>query len=334
MITYYVTGISGHLGRNIALEILKQKDVQIVGLVLPHEKIVSFNDNRVSFVKGNILNKEEIRAFYQTKRSAVNYVIHAAGLISIYKKKDPLVENVNVLGTKYALDTALECKMDKFVYVSSVDALKWEKNKIISEPSSFNKKDVIGVYAESKAEASQYVLSKKDNIWVSIVMPSALVGPFDYLKGPLNYVLYKYLIGKLKVIVTGGYDLVDVRDVASGIVSSLNINESGHSYILSGEKIKISSLIKLCNEITHSGSYRFIFPTWLVKIFAPFLELIYKLKGKKPLFTAHSMTCLKANPTYSHTKAEQMLGYTSRPLIETLKDTFMWIDEHIEVYQK
>lgn len=333
MITYYVTGITGHLGRNIALELLKKQNVQIVGLVLPHEKIVSFNDNRVTFVKGNILNKEEIRAFYQTNRSSINYVIHAAGLISIYKKKDPLVVSVNVIGTKNVLNTAIECKMDKFIYISSVDALKWEKNKIISEPSSFNKKDVIGVYAKSKAEASEYVLSKKDNIWVSIVIPSALVGPDDYLKGPLNYVLYRYLKGKLKAIVKGGYDLVDVRDVAYGAVNSFNIDESGHSYILSGEKISISSLVKVCNQITNSCSSRFILPTWLVKIFAPLLELIYKSKGKKPLFTAHSMTILKANPTYSSNKAKELLGYKSRPLIETLKDTFMWIDEHLEVYQ-
>ena len=45
------------------------------------------------------------------------------------------------------------------------------------------------------------------------------------------------------------------------------------------------------------------------------------------------MTILKANPTYSSNKAKELLGYKSRPLIETLKDTFMWIDEHLEVYQ-
>ncbi len=332
MITYYITGISGHLGRNIVCEILKQKDVLIVGLVLPNEEIMPFNDSRVSLVKGNILNKEDISNFYKTNRSSLNYVIHAAGLISIYKKKDPLVELVNVSGTKNALDMALICHMDKFVYISSVDAIKGEKNKIIREPSSFNKNDVIGVYAESKAEASEYVLSKKDKIWVNVIMPSALLGPLDYLKGPLNYVLYKYLKGKLKIIVTGGYDLVDVRDVSYGIISSLNVKESGHSYILSGNKVKISSLIKLCNEITHTGSYRLILPTWLVKIFAPFLELLYKIKRKKPLFTSHSMTCLKANPTYSHDKATRLLNYSARPLRETLSDTFDWIKKHLEVY--
>lgn len=332
MNTYFITGGTGHLGRSIILEILSRtKEDKIVCMTLPSDNYVPFIDpnNQISYVKGNILNKEDVDKFLSTSRGDKNYLIHCAGLILIYKKKDPKVYEVNINGTKNMMDSALAKKIDKFIYISSVDAIKKPpKGEVVKEPDTFNEEDVEGVYGKSKAIATNLVLSYNEKgLKTFSIHPSALFGPNDYYKGPINSALTKFYNGKLKAIVTGGYDLVDVRDVARGIVNSLDLGKENNSYILSGYQLKIKELIKLSSKVTGKSSYKICLSAKFVKIFAPLLELFYKIRHKKPLFTAYSMDCLHQNYNYTNAKAKRELNYSLTPLENSLKDTFSWIEE-------
>ena len=155
MITYYVTGASGHLGHNVIFSIksyhhLHQiEDYRIVIFSLPNDKYLDFDEQlneKIEIVYGNILNKDDCLKFLSVSKGDKNFLIHLAGLISIYKKKDDKVYNVNINGTKNLLDASLTNKIDKFIYISSVDAIKKpSKKEIVKEPDSFNEKDVKGV---------------------------------------------------------------------------------------------------------------------------------------------------------------------------------------------
>ena len=50
--------------------------------------------------------------------------------------------------------------------------------------------------------------------------PPVFLGPFDYGHGHLTQMVEDYLNGRLKACVRGGYDFVDVRDVADGIIAA------------------------------------------------------------------------------------------------------------------
>lgn len=53
------------LGRNVTIELLKQKDIQIVGFVLPNEKNLEFYEQHknIVLIRGNILSKEDVNNF-------------------------------------------------------------------------------------------------------------------------------------------------------------------------------------------------------------------------------------------------------------------------------
>ena len=154
METYYISGGTGHLGRNIVLELLKKENINIVILVLKNDHNRNFIDpsKKITFVEGDVLDTESLDTFFNTKRSDINYCIHAAGLISIYKKHDEKVFNVNTIGTKNMVDLALKNKIDKFVYISSVDCITKPKKGEIVEPRYYDE-NIKGVYAKSKAIA-------------------------------------------------------------------------------------------------------------------------------------------------------------------------------------
>ena len=324
METYYITGGTGHLGKNIVIELLKKENINIVILVLKDDKHRNFIDpsKKITFVEGDVLDTESLDIFFNTKRSDINYCIHAAGLISIYKKRDEKVFKVNTEGTKNMVDLALKNKIDKFIYVSSVDCITKPKKGEIVEPRYYDE-TMRGVYAQSKAIASNYCLNSDLN--TIIVHPSAILGREDPFGGPINTALKMYLKGKLKTIVDGGYNLVDVRDVARGIVNAIDYGVNNENYILSGTNITIKELIDLSSKITHLPSYKRCVSTNLVKIVSPILELYSKLAKKKPLFTAYSMDCLKQNYNYSSEKAKNEIHYTITPIEETLKDTFEFL---------
>ena len=327
MRNYFITGLSGYLGHALLDILNKEKDVRIFALVLPQDK---YRDElikrKVEVNEGDLLSKEDVSYFLSHKVEGEKIVIHIAGRISTVKKGDPLTTKINVEGTKNVLDRSIESHIDKFIYISSVDALDRRKDKeLIYEQDEYHVDKVDGVYSKSKAEANNYILSKKDDIHTVIIMPSALIGPNDTFHSPINDAIRLYLKGKMPSIVSGGYNLVDVRDVARGIYEASNKAKRNESYILGGTYLSVKELFTICSEISSKKPIKLVIPHFIIKLISPFIELSAKIKKKKPLFTGFSMDCLKQNSRYSSQKAIDELGYKIRDIKESIKDTITYI---------
>jgi len=330
MLNVFITGISGFVGSHVVDKLLAREDIKIFGLILPKDKNLPFLKNpKIKLIEGDILSKESVYNFLNQNVEGNRIVIHIAGMISVYKKNDPLAYNINVNGTINMVDVSIEMGIERFIYISSVDSLnRKEPGMLVKEQDSYNKDEVIGVYSKSKAHANQYILDKcKECGFPGIILcPSAILGPDDPFMAPINQSLDKYYHKKLPAIVKGGYDLVDVRDVAEGIVLAMDKGNIGQSYLLTGTSISLVDLFKLCGQILKRKPVRIIIPYFVIYIISPFIELFAKMRHKRPLFTSFSMSCLKQNPNYSHQKASDELGYIHRDLKGSLVDTFAWIE--------
>ena len=330
MKTYFITGISGFLGRNLTIELLKQKDNQIVGLVLPNEKNLKFYEqyDSVTLLRGNILNKDEVLQFLSIPTNGDKYLIHAAGKISVYKKNDPLTTEINVVGTRNVIDACINKGFKKVVYVSSVDSVPKRKgNDVIYEPEEYDINKVDGVYSKSKVQANNIVLDavKNSGLDACIVLPSAIMGPNDPFNAPINSAIKKFLNNKLPAITKGGYNIVDVRDVAKGILLALENSKPGEPYFLTGRYVSVKELIEIAGKEANKKPVKNKVPHFVIKIVSPFIEAHAKAHHKAPLFTGFSMDCLMQNSNYSCDKARKELGYEPRPLEETMKDTINWM---------
>ena len=333
MNTYYITGISGFLGRNIVRQLNSQKDVQIIGLVFPNEKGIDDlrEQENITLIEGNILHHDEVEKFLSYPSKGNKIIIHAAGKISVYKKGDPMTTNINVEGTKVMVDTALKVGCDRFIYVSSVDSLDKRKgNDVIHEQNIYDIDKVDGVYSKSKVQANNYVLDAYRNkgLPAIIVLPSALIGPYDPFNSPINFAIKRFLKGKLPALVKGQYNVADIRDVAKGIVDASISGKIGESYILCGPLvITMLDLVNKVAEIEHKKPIKLLVPIWLVKLGSPFIELAAKIKKKSPLFTGFSMDCLQQNSNYSYEKANKDFNYSPRDIDTTMIDLVNWMKE-------
>lgn len=139
-----------------------------------------------------------------------------------------------------------------------------------------------------------------------------------------------FLKGKLPFAVRGGYDFVDVRDVASGILGCAMSGKSGEGYILSGRYITIKEMLDIIGKAAGLRHRPLCLPLGLAKLAAPYYEKRC-IRKKKPLFfTPYSIAVLGSNGYFSHKKAAGVLSYKPRPIEETLRDMTEWLRQQEE----
>lgn len=320
---YIITGAKGHLASTI-IRYLQGTDCLIRGLILPSE---SGEDNsQIKYYKGDITKLETLDVIFADSSDYETIVIHAAGIISISSEVTPALYNVNVQGTKNIITQCKKYNVKRLLYVSSVHAIpEPDKISVIEEVSHFNKESVVGAYAKTKAEASQAVVDAiKEGMDAVIVHPSGIVGPYDQGNNHIVQLVQNYLSGKLPAGVTGGYDFVDVRDVAQGCINAAIKGKSGECYILSNRYCTVKELLEFM-RIATNGHKKICFPLGIAKAFAPIFEGVAKITHKRPLFTKYSLHTMESNGHFCHDKATAEFGYHPRDMKQTIADTIAWI---------
>ena len=320
---FLLTGAYGHLG-NVLVRQLLDKGARVRALIHPRD----LSDERYQFpielVRGDLKSRESLKAAFSHKPNEEIVVIHMASIVStmlgVFKK----LYKTNVVGTKNLLDLSVEAGARRFLYVSSVHALtELPHGQVQSERTDFDAKCVIGSYAKSKAMASRYVYSYRNRLDIVIVHPSGIIGPGDYIHSPTNQVFFDFLSGKLPAIIKGGYDFVDVRDVANGIVNAITKGISGENYLLTGNYLTVAHMIGIMAAFAKKKVPKTL-PLWVAKMVSPFVEAHAKLWRKRPLFTPYSLYTTSANGLFCHDKADRELGYSTRPIEETIADLYRW----------
>ena len=322
---YLITGATGFLGRAVAEELVRRK-AQVHALVLHDDPYTDLLPKEVRTVIGDVCDKSSLSDFFADADSRT-CVIHCAGIVSVASRPGPRLYQVNVGGTWKVLRQCMEHDVGKMVYVSSVHAIP-EKSKgcIISEDCEFSPGLVDGDYAKSKAAATELVFDAAERgLNASIVFPSGIIGPGDLQGGSFTSMAKSFLSGKLPFAVRGGYDFVDVRDVARGILACSESGEPGKGYILSGCYVTIRRMLQLVGKAAKLKYRSICLPLGLARLAAPYYER-RSLRERKPLFfTPYSVSVLASNGQFSHAAASECFAYHPRPLEETLRDMTAWL---------
>ncbi len=195
--------------------------------------------------EGDVRDRESLRPLFEGGGESPLYLIHTAGLIDIGKEVSPALYAVNVEGTKNLLALCAEYQVERMVYVSSVHAIpEGGERTVLREINCFSAEQVVGGYAKTKAEATEAVLdAARAGLSAVVVQPSGILGPYDTSGNHLVQMVGDYLRGKLPACVRGGYDFVDVRDVAAGCLSALTRGRAGECYILSNRRYELREVL-------------------------------------------------------------------------------------------
>ena len=327
-----VTGASGHLGGTI-IRILAKADCAVRGLLLPSDDAPEIYG--AEYFRGDVRDIGSLSGLFEGIEDFETYVIHTAGIVDISDRVTPAMYAVNVTGTKNMIAMCMRRGVKRLVYVSSVHAIPEKKNsQAQAEVEAFSPELVLGGYAKTKAEATQAVLDAvKYGLDAVVIHPSGIIGPFDNSGNHLVQMFVDFVNDHLPACVTGGYDLVDVRDVAQGCIDACEKGVTGECYILSNKRYEIRDLLKLIKR-DRGRKKLIVLPNWVAKALIPFLTLHAKRLKIRPLITRYSLHTLKSNSNFSHDKASKTLGYEPRDINLTLSDMTDWIKNKRKVKVK
>jgi dihydroflavonol-4-reductase len=317
---WLVTGATGHIG-NVLVRKLIERGEKVRALVLPNECRAPIRGLEIETIEGDILNQESLfKSMHQVKG-----IFHLAGVISIMPGKNELVRQVNIEGTKNILKVAEEVKVGKFIYTSSIHAIKRVAAGVIDERLPYDPENPYGEYDRAKAEATLEVQqAARAGLEAVIVCPTGVIGPYDFRGSLMGDVIREAAVSKPTLYVDGAYDFVDVRDVADGLIAAAEKGRKGQSYILSGQKISVRYLLETVREITGSHFFQMKVPFDLAKIASMFTPMYYSHAKITPRFTPYSLEVLRSNSNISHAKASRELDYRPRPLYDSIHDTVKW----------
>ena len=323
---YIITGANGFLGNNIVRLLEKNNENEIRALVLPNDKIDALKGLKCEKFLGDVTKIETLKDIFNIDESIKEktniYVIHCASIVYLDSKYNERVYQVNVEGTKNIIKKTKEINA-KLIYVSSVHAIEEKLNhEVMDENASFDPDKIVGLYAKTKAETTRYVFNevKNNNLNACVVFPSGLLGVNDFTNTNMTVLIKKILNEKVPLLTEGGYDFVDVRDVARGVINACTKGKKGEGYILSGEYVTIKKIADLVCEYGKAKPIKKVISINIVKNIACLFELYYRLRKTTPLFTRYSLYTLNANSNFTNAKAKKDLDYQTRNIKYTIKD--------------
>jgi dihydroflavonol-4-reductase len=245
--------------------------------------------------------------------------------------RDPdAMYRANVDGTRAVLTAAASAGVERIVYTSSVATLGIRSDGTPSDedtPSSLA--DMVGHYKRSKflAEEAAQALAR-DGAPVVIVNPSTPVGPGDVKPTPTGRIIVDALSGRMPAYVDTGLNIVHVDDVAEGHLLAYERGAVGRRYILGGTNLTLREILGSLAEIAGRPAPRIELPHAAVLPVAYAAEAWARVTGKEPLTTVDGVRLSRKRMFFSSTRAEQELGYRTKPAGCAFRDAAGWFQTH------
>lgn len=325
---YLVTGAAGFLGSNICAQLLERGD-RVRAFVLEGDKAAQYIPKDVEVFYGNLCNKSSLEPFFTVEEGVKTICIHVASMVTVNPYYRKLVLDVNVGGTENIVDMCLEHEeCQKLVYVGSTGGIpELPHGEKIKEVKETNLDDVQGWYSKSKAMAANNVFTaiNQRGLKACVVYPTGIFGPNDYAISETTSTIIKIIKGEMPVGIDGSFNIVDVRDLAAGCISAADNGRVGEGYILGNDVIRFKTLNKIIAQEAGCKPIKFFLPISIAERIAKQMEKRAAKSGDVPMMTTFSVYNLKRNNQFDYSKAEQELGYTTRPIVETLRDQIAWL---------
>lgn len=329
--TVLVTGITGFIAKQVALEYLKAgykvrgtlRSMKKSGMV--SETLARHIDiSGLEFAEADLLSDSG----WNEAMEGCDCVAHVASPVPLAQPEDenelirPAVE-----GTLTVLRAADNAGVARFVHTSSVAAIAIGHNKSVFNEDDWSNLDQPGAspYVKSKTlaekAAREYVATQSSAMHYSSINPSYVFGPpLDEDISASVEVIGMLLAGKYPGAPRLNFASVDVRDVARmHVLASETPEPSGGRYIASSDALWIIEIARALREKLGSDARkvpRFELPDFIVRIVAKFDPAVRSVLPDLGLERRYDTTRTREALGIKFIPAEEAVVETARKLLE------------------
>jgi nucleoside-diphosphate-sugar epimerase len=316
----FVTGGTGFIGGEVARQLRARGD-GVACLVRNPGKAAKLNDLGCELVSGDLGDERAMRQ----GMAGCDAVIHAAAVyeVGIPASERPAMREANVGGTERVMKVALEEKIPRIVYVSTVGIFGNTHGRVVDESYRNPETDFTSYYEETKLEAHKLVEQMVDEqgLPAIIVQPGGVYGPDD--TSQVADLMEQFFAGKLPLLPFPefGICMSHVADIAGGILLALDKGGLGEAYVISGPVTTMRETIETMARVSGRKAPKRALPTALMKAMIPIGPLVGKIMGQPP--NLRELISSADNVTFwaGYDKAERELGYSPRGIEEGLRQT-------------
>jgi dihydroflavonol-4-reductase len=316
-----VTGASGFVGSHTA-RLLANAGRKVRVLLRPTSDTRAMQGLPVEVYHGDVLDPASLRTAMEGCSSVFYSVVDARFWLT---DTTPLYRN-NVEGLRNAMDVALDCSIERFIFTSTMGTLGINPNGPVTEDIPFNWLDKAPPYILARLEAENILLAycrNKGLPGIALCIANTY-GPEDYQPTPHGGMLWKVANGEAGATVDTAAPTVDIRDAAQAAVLAETHGRVGERYIIANEFIRNRDFYAIAAALGGHKPPRLI-PLQVAYAIAWIAERVFKLLGKTDyLLRTDAVYLSNVFKEMDNSKARRELHWNPRPIVETVKDAVDW----------
>jgi len=322
-----VTGGTGLLGSHLLLDLVKSgRQVRAIKRSTSNlsmvRKVFSYYVSNPDELAGKIeWTNADLMDFgaMEDALQGITEIYHVGAVVSFYPKDHKAMLKVNIEGTANLVNLAIQNKVEKFCYVSSVATLgRAENNDVSTEETYWVPSKKNSVYSISKYGAEREVWrGMEEGLNAVIINPSVIMGPGFWQD---NSGLFRLVDEGLKYYTRGINGYVDARDICTAMIGLMDGNHFGQRYICSAENLTYQAFFTMIAKHLNKPAPSVNVPpamtaiAWRVEAVRAFLT------GSKPEVTREMAITTSQIYTYSSEKLCKTLNFRFRPAEETIRE--------------
>jgi dihydroflavonol-4-reductase len=320
-----VTGGAGFIGSHL-VERLVGAGRRVRVVERPGAEIAHLPD-AVEVVRADIRDREAVRRALARGR----YVYHLAANPNLWTRDRRHFDAVNHLGTVHVLDAAIAAGAERVLHTSTESILTCVRRHTepIAEDVEVTEADAVGPYCLSKLRAENAARERaRAGHPVVIANPTMPVGPGDRGVSPPTRLIRDFCRGKLPAYLNCTLNMIDVRDVAEGLVRVLEHGRTDHRYVLGGANLTLRKLLALLSRQTGVPMPRWRVP-YVVALGAAFIHEFWAdhVSGTMPQATVTGVRLTRRTLFFDATRSLTEIGLEPRPIRESLADAVAWLEQ-------
>ena len=317
----YVTGGGGFIGGHLVRQLIGN-DQRVVVIERP-----GFDATKLP--QGVELRTADIRDLNAVEGAledcAGAHVYHLAANPHLWVRDRTEFEAVNHQGARHVMETSLKHGAGRVLHCSTESILTksdWPVERTIDEQVEILESDAVGPYCLSKLRAENHARSLAEKgAPVVIANPTMPVGPDDPGPSPPTCLIRDFIHGRMPGYMDCALNLVDVRDVASGLIKVMHRGEPGRRHLLSGHNLTLAELLGMLSQLTGRPVPRMKIPYPVGLTYAYFSEWIAdNFTGKRPQATVTGLRLARRVMHFDASATQQILEWKPRPFHDSLQD--------------
>lgn len=254
-------------------------------------------------------------------------VYHLAANPQLWARRRGDFHAVNYLGAVHVLRGALEAGASRVLHTSTESILtRARQTTPIAEDQDVPPRDVIGPYCRSKYRAERFAFHlARAGAPVVIVNPTLPVGPGDRGRSPPTQMMLDCCRGKRSAYLDAELNLIDVRDVATGMIAALERGRTGVRYLLGAENWSIRRVFEYVAKLSGAAPPRWRVP-YPVALAAAYVDefVADAITGRTPAATVTGVKLTRRRMHFDASRSLAELGIRPRAVSDSVAEAVAW----------